>query len=234
MSRFLYYSALVVWALGASVPSLLMSTNLLFRGSIQRNFVFWAWYNRMFCALFFRITHVCHEKLDAKKQYIFLPNHHSSLDGCLVYLCYPVSVVALVKSSLRKIPFLGACFEKLSFVFVDREKKGSITERMISMLAQTNLSLLLFPEGTRNYVPRTLKELRTGAFVIACSSGIPIVPIRYNILDKVNDQRTAFYWGVKTKVIFGSAIETKGRDVASVMEEYRRFHDTELSNWNND
>ena len=231
MSRFLYYFVLVVWALGASIPSFLMSVNIFLGGKRQRNFNYWTRYNRTFCSLFFRITHVCRTDLNAGKQYIFLPNHHSSLDGCLVYLCHPVPVVALVKSSLRKIPFLGSCFEKLNFVFVDREKKGSITERMISMLKETGLSLLLFPEGTRNYKPRTLKELRTGAFVIACSSGIPIVPIRYNILDKVHDLKKSFYFGVKTKVIFGAEIETKGRDIEAVMEDYRRFHDTELENW---
>ena len=231
MSRLLYYTALTVWALGASIPLFCMSLNALFRGDPKRNFYFWTFYNRNFCRLFFRIRFELRENLDANKQYIFLPNHHSSMDGCLVYLCHPVPVVALVKSSLRKIPFLGSCFEKLNFVFVERGKKGSITDRMISMLSQTDFSLLLFPEGTRNYKPRSLKELRTGAFVIACSSGIPIIPIRYNLIDKVNDKKRAFYIWKKTKVIFGNAIETKGRDVESVMEEYRAFHDTELAKW---
>ena len=231
MSRLLYYVALFVWALGAGIPQFLMFVNATLGGSPKRNFYFWTLYNRNFCRLFFRIRFDLRTGLDANKQYIFLPNHHSSMDGCLVYLCHPVPVVALVKSSLRKIPFLGSCFERLNFVFVERDKKGSLTDRMITMLSKTDFSLLLFPEGTRNYTPRTLKDLRTGAFVIACTSGIPIIPIRYNLIDKVNDQRKAFYFWKKTKVIFGKPIPTKGRDVESVMEEYRAFHDTELASW---
>ena len=231
MIHFLYYFVLFLWVIGAFIPSFLMSVNGLFRGGLKRNFSFWSAYNRIFCRIFFRIhTETC-EELDSTKQYIFLPNHHSSMDGCLVYLCHPVPVIAMVKSSLRKTPFLGACFEKLNFVFVEREKRGSLTDQMISMLSQTDLSLLLFPEGTRNYEPRTLKELRTGAFVIACSTGIPIIPIRYNLIDKVNDKKRAFYPWKKTNVVLGKAIDTKGRDIDSVMEEYRNFHNSVLKSW---
>jgi 1-acyl-sn-glycerol-3-phosphate acyltransferase len=230
VARFLYYFVIIVWALGASIPLFLMFCNRMLLLS-SNHFSIWHGYNRNFCRIFFRIHHVQRSVLDAKKQYVFLPNHHSSLDGCLVYLCHPVSVVALVKDSLKRIPFLGRCFWMLGFVFVNRAKKSSLTEHMIALLNDTELSLLLFPEGTRNYVPRTLNELRTGAFVIACNAGVPIVPIRYNILDKVNDRQKSFAWKQKTYVVFGAPIETKDRDLNDVMEEYRRFHDTELAGW---
>ena len=228
LARFLYYFVIVVWTLGASIPLAAMVCNRLFSSN---HFWIWSAYNRNFCRVFFRIRHEQRSVLDASKQYVFLPNHHSSLDGCLVFLFHPVPVVALVKESLKKVPFLGQCFWMLGFVFVNRAKKSSLTEHMTQLLNDTHLSLLLFPEGTRNYVPRTLNDLRTGAFVIACNAGVPIVPIRYNMLDKVNDTQKSFGWTEKTHVIFGAPIATKDRDVEEVMEEYRHFHERELAGW---
>ena len=82
MSRILYYIALFVWAFGASIPLFCMSTNAFFRGNSKRNFYFWTFYNRMFCRLFFRIRFELRENLDAKQQYIFLPNHHLGVRYC--------------------------------------------------------------------------------------------------------------------------------------------------------
>ena len=102
---------------------------------------------------------------------------------------------------------------------------------MVDLLLETNLSLLLFPEGTRNYTPRTLNALRTGAFVIACQSGVPIIPIRYNIIDAIHDQKKRFYWRAKTKVVFGSPILTKDRDIEAVMSDFCQFHAEQIASW---
>ena len=157
------------------------------------------------------------DEKQAKKDFpnILIVDHKTIFEGYNQYL--PTFNSLSIESLLYKIPGLSEHFLYFNDDFL--------------LLKETNISLLLFPEGTRNYTPRTLKELRTGAFVIACQSGVPILPIRYNIIDAIHDKKKKFYWNVKTKAVFGSPILTKDRKIEDVMEEFCRFHAEQIANW---
>jgi len=118
------------------------------------------------------------ENIDKNKNYIYMPNHLSFLDGPIMVMLIPQNVRVIVKKEVFKIPVLNYAMSKAAFISVDREGKEAgkqSIEKAVEQIKENSYSFLVFPEGTRS---RTgyLQEFRRGGFFLAVDSQTPILP----------------------------------------------------------
>ncbi|PIF02660.1 MAG: 1-acyl-sn-glycerol-3-phosphate acyltransferase [Paludibacter sp.] len=116
--------------------------------------------------------------LSKDQSYIFVANHQSVYDIFVIYGYIPFVFKWIMKTELRKVPFVGVACEKSGHIFIDR--KNPIKAKQSLEKARENLqgghSVVIFPEGTRTRTGKVLKFKR-GAFVLATQLNLPIVPI---------------------------------------------------------
>tara|TARA_B100001029_G_C15029491_1_gene435924 strand:+ start:659 stop:1384 length:726 start_codon:yes stop_codon:yes gene_type:complete len=118
-------------------------------------------------------------KISYNKQYIFVSNHESMLDIPVSLSLLPYNIIFLTKKELFNIPLFGLAMHSVGMIKVDRKNrekaKISVKEALMS-LNKKNISVLVYPEGTRSK-PNELLKFKKGSFILAIQSGLPIVPI---------------------------------------------------------
>lgn len=119
------------------------------------------------------------ENLPPKRQpYIFVCNHSSYLDGFILMKALPIRFSFVAKAALSRRFFSRTFLSRLDTVFVNRfdKEKGIRDAGNITHQALAGKSFLFFPEGT--FTRKSgLRPFRLGAFVTACDTGLPIVPV---------------------------------------------------------
>ena len=118
----------------------------------------------------------------AKKNHavIYVANHQSQADILALFIV-STRFRWLSKASLFKIPLFGWAMSAVGYVPVLRGSKRS-TERCMRISARhlkKGTPMVFFPEGTRSKTGE-LGQFKNGAFRLAVSLGIPIVPITIN------------------------------------------------------
>lgn len=119
-----------------------------------------------------------HEQpLDAKRQYIFVGNHISYLDGPMLVKTIRRPIRALGKVQMSSIPLFGFIYRRV-VVSVDRGDALHRAKSLRNMKSIINkgISLIIFPEGTFNLTSSPLKEFYDGAFRVAIETQTPIKP----------------------------------------------------------
>jgi 1-acyl-sn-glycerol-3-phosphate acyltransferase len=121
------------------------------------------------------------EKLTAGQNYIYVSNHASLLDIPCVAAGVPDQVRIVYKKELEKIPVFGWQLKWGSYVAIDRGNSAEARKSLDEAIGRIRhgASVLLFAEGTRTRDGR-LKPFKRGAFNIAVSAGIPVVPLTIN------------------------------------------------------
>lgn len=120
-----------------------------------------------------------YENIDEKMPCIFIANHQSNYD--VIFGCCIVrpNTVTVGKKSLAWIPLWGQMYWLSGNILIDRNNKHkarAAIQQVVDNIKKRNISVWMFPEGTRNQ-GRGLLPFKTGAFHAAIEAGIPIVPI---------------------------------------------------------
>ena len=136
-------------------------------------FLKWIWSN----LVGIWITVEGREKIDDDKTYAFVCNHSNMLDIPFTASCIDHYYKPLVKKELMSFPVLGPLL-RMTSLGVDRsspESRKNISAKMAEVM-KNGLSLLIFPEGTRNRTPEPTKEFYDGAFKAAIAAQANIAP----------------------------------------------------------
>ncbi|MCP4125045.1 MAG: 1-acyl-sn-glycerol-3-phosphate acyltransferase [Bacteroidetes bacterium] len=138
---------------------------------------------------------VANESLVEKKRtYIVISNHYSMFDMLAIAHSLSIPGKSLVKRELLKIPIFGWLLSAAA-ISVKRSDKESRKRTMLLMEEDLGkgISLLIFPEGTRNKSGEALSDFKAGAFKLAALTGTPILPIvTLNTRDKSHPVSLAF------------------------------------------
>jgi len=110
---------------------------------------------------------------------IFICNHASPLDIFLVMWLAPTGTVGIAKKEIIWYPLFGQLYVLANHLRIDRSNPAAAIESMKQVareVVKNNLSLILFPEGTRSRHGRLL-PFKKGFVHAALQTRLPIVPI---------------------------------------------------------
>jgi 1-acyl-sn-glycerol-3-phosphate acyltransferase len=140
---------------------------------------------------------------------VFISNHQSLLDIWSLIPVLPVSVRFVAKRSLFLIPFFGWALSASGFISIDRRNRTRAVKslRAAAERVRGGRPVLLFAEGTRSRDGR-LAPFKRGAFHLAISAGVPVVPVAISGSGRV--LRPGFMFRIRpgnVRVSFAPAID---------------------------
>lgn len=108
---------------------------------------------------------------------LFVANHQSVIDICVLFRGLPRPVRFVAKRELRRLPFVGWYIGVMGMAFVDRRARGGrgMVEAMTRLLASGS-DVIVFPEGTRSR-DGSIGAFKPGSFQAAVETRSPVVPI---------------------------------------------------------
>ncbi|CNH02350.1 putative acyltransferase [Yersinia thracica] len=110
---------------------------------------------------------------------IYIANHQNNYDMVTMSNVVQSGTVTVGKKSLLWVPLFGPLYWLTGNLLIDRDNRakahGTIAQ-VVEQVKQKNVSIWMFPEGTRSR-GRGLLLFKTGAFHAAIAAGVPIVPI---------------------------------------------------------
>ncbi len=120
------------------------------------------------------------ERLYENQPCIYIGNHQSNLDVFTYALSYPTRTVVIGKKELKWLPLFGLLLMGSGNILIHRQdRKHSIKglNKATQEIIKNKLSVWLFPEGTRNHGSKHMLPFKKGAFHLAVTAQVPIVPI---------------------------------------------------------
>ena len=129
-----------------------------------------------------KIIDLRRDKSWTNKRYIIVANHVSFIDS-LVTCCIPLKKKYMIAEVFTKVPVFGWLSLSSGHVTVDRHKPNRMADRSKSGVLRAEkamgdgCSFLLYPEGMRTLDPYNLCEFKTGAFHLALTTGVEILPV---------------------------------------------------------
>ena len=188
----------------------------------------WEWLT----GIHFRIQNA--DLIDPNQSYVFIVNHVNLLDILMVGSCIQHPIKFLAKKEILKIPFVGWIIQQVA-VMVDRSNKESRSRTMLEMKRELNngVSILVFPEGTRNRTPHPLKTFYPGGFRIALTAGVPILPVVITNSRNLQPVHSMRFFPGKCEMTFLSPISTenmKTEDVKALSDKVRNIMEAAIRN----
>lgn len=118
------------------------------------------------------------ENFPARGGYIVAANHVSHLDPPIVGLHLSRQICFFARKTLWKPGIASWWLDAVGCIPVDRDGGTDVTaiKRVLQALRHERV-IILFPEGTRSPDGR-LQAPKSGIGLIACRSGVPVVPAR--------------------------------------------------------
>ncbi len=123
-----------------------------------------------------RVTPSGVERLDPHASYVLASNHQSIYDIPIVFDTVPLQLRIVAKASLGRFPFLGWHLRRTGHLLVQRDNPGAGVFKRMAGLVGEQVSLVVFPEGTRSRDGRVAR-FKGGPFLLAISAGLPVVPV---------------------------------------------------------
>ncbi|XP_015898401.3 1-acyl-sn-glycerol-3-phosphate acyltransferase-like isoform X1 [Ziziphus jujuba] len=115
----------------------------------------------------------------SNKRAIYICNHASPLDIFLIMWLTPTGTVGIAKKEIMWYPLFGQLYILANHLRIDRSNPTAAIQSLkeaADAVVRNNLSLIIFPEGTRSRNGRLL-PFKKGFVHLALQSGLPIVPM---------------------------------------------------------
>ena len=163
---------------------------------------------------------------------IFLSNHVSNIEPAVLFMVLP-RIAVILKKELGRIPLLGYVMRLGGFIYVDRKDRDSrrkALEDSISTLKKENVSLLIFPEGTRSADGKLL-PFSPGPFTVAIEAQAPIVPVTVSGAQEIMPKGTVSLKPGEITLVFHDPIVTLGHTTeqrSELMKQVRIVMENEI------
>lgn len=119
------------------------------------------------------------EKIPQNTRFLLVGNHRSNFDPIITWNVFKQYDLAFIsKESNFKIPIFGRFIRKCCFMAIDRENPKNALKTVINaseLLKNNEVSVAVYPEGTRNKENKELLPFHNGVFKISQKAKVPIV-----------------------------------------------------------
>jgi 1-acyl-sn-glycerol-3-phosphate acyltransferase len=150
------------------------------------------------------------ENADPGRSYVVVCNHQSQYDIFLVYGWLKLDLKWVMKAELRKLPGVGIGCEKAGHIFVDRSNPEQARKAVRDALDKVGdgVGILFFAEGSRSRDGRLL-PFKKGAFRIAASQGLPILPVTIIGTRDIQRPKSMLIFPGRARMVIHPAIEVE-------------------------
>ena len=128
-----------------------------------------------------KVTIIGEENVPKDTPVLYIGNHRSYFDIVLSYSRCPIRTGYIAKKEMERYPLLSNWMRYLHCLFLDRTdlKAGLKTILTAIDYVKSGISIMIFPEGTRNKnaSETELLPFHEGSFKIATKTGCPIIPV---------------------------------------------------------
>lgn len=227
--KFRYNFKFFVYYFAVMINSLILIPAMLFRAKDVRNLV-WA---GAFCRHISTVLGLRWELrgadiLSRDEAYVIVSNHQSSLDilGMFDFWHVMQKCTVIAKKELLYTGPFGVAAWLAGLIYIDRKnpaKAHSVMNDCTDMLKEKRIKLWVFPEGTRRNT-NEIHAFKKGAFHVAVSSQLPIMPVVYSSYSTFLDDKAKILNNGHVIVTTLEPIETKGlttEDIPALMERVR-------------
>ena len=151
------------------------------------------------------------ENADPARTYVVVCNHQSQYDIFVVYGWLKLDLKWVLKAELRNVPGVGIGCEKAGHIFVERGNPEQTRKAVNDALERVGggVGILFFAEGTRSHDGQ-LKPFKKGAFRVATSQKLPILPITIVGTRKIQKPKSMMIFPGKARMVIHPAIEVDG------------------------
>lgn len=142
-------------------------------------FTFGRWFSAMSSVLGIQLELRLPPNAYQQGKAVYVANHQNNWDLFTVSSAVTPNVVTVGKKSLVWMPLFGQLYWLTGNILIDRANKTkakSTIDQVVDNLKRSNISVWMFPEGTRSR-GRGLLPFKTGAFHAAVGAQVPIIPI---------------------------------------------------------
>jgi 1-acyl-sn-glycerol-3-phosphate acyltransferase len=220
--------------LGITINTVLMAPVVVATAVVDprrayRQSLFWARANLQLSRVGVRV--VRRAALDPARPYVIMSNHASLFDALAVVAALPEFQLRWVaKRELANVPVFGWALRRAGHIIIDRTEPGRALAALRGAKAQMDggISVVIFPEGTREEHDHELLRLKKGGFVLAIETGVPIVPVAVRGSRAILQRDDWRINGGEIEVVLGAPIPVVGRKRAEIMADVEAFLAREL------
>jgi 1-acyl-sn-glycerol-3-phosphate acyltransferase len=215
---------ILIWFVISSLSAILIS---LFRWRNPSNgWIFaqlFVWGASRISGVRINILHA--HRLRDYKPCVYVGNHQSNIDMLTQAKCYPPRTVIIGKKELIWIPFFGVLFYLTGNIMINRKSHRDAMSGMseaLDFLTKKNISIYIYPEGTRNKGAEKLLKFKKGGFHLAVAAQVPIVPIVSSPINKFFDLKNLKIYPREMIIEVMEPISTQGlksEDVPALAEK---------------
>jgi len=151
------------------------------------------------------------ENLEAHKKYTLICNHQSYMDIVALISSTPLRLSFVAKKELFRQPFFGWAIKALGHIPLDRSSARKARDSFTlaaSRLRREDISLVLFPEGTRSPDGKT-GEFKQGSFTLVIQAGQTVIPVAIQGSRNVLPKHSLLIRPGTIKIIYGSPIDIR-------------------------
>ena len=126
-----------------------------------------------------KINYSNYSKIHETKPAIYIMNHSSALDIFVAMALCPFGGCGVGKKEIVKIPLFGQVYWLSGHLLIDRSNRKKAIDSMNKLSKQVidyNLSIWIWPEGTRNKNGKLL-PFKKGFAHLALATKLPVVPV---------------------------------------------------------
>jgi 1-acyl-sn-glycerol-3-phosphate acyltransferase len=148
--------------------------------------------------------------------FLIASNHASHLDPPLVGSQVSRQMRFFARRTLWNNPALGWWMNRVETIPVERDSGDIGAIKRVLQALKENRAIVLFPEGTRS-LDGQLQKAKAGVGLMACKTGVPVVPCRVYGSFEAFGKGTAFpRFGTPISIVFGPPIPASDYDDPSV------------------
>jgi 1-acyl-sn-glycerol-3-phosphate acyltransferase len=169
------------------------------------------------------------QELLPKPPYVICANHASYLDIVVMFVLIPETFLFLGKAELLKWPIIRIFFRNMD-IPIDRSNnmRARRSIELTKTAVQKGFSIAIFPEGLipNEGIP-AMKPFKKGAFVLAISQQVPIVPITFSNNWKLFGTESDVFGPGRpgiAKCIFHDPIYTEGLKIEGINELIKKTY----------
>lgn len=160
---------------------------------------------------------------------VLMSKHQSQWETFYLQVLHP-PIATVLKKELLRVPFFGWGLGLLEPIAIDRSNPKQAIKDILEQGAHRlslGRSVMIFPEGTRIPPGQVGNYARSGA-MLACRTGVPIVPVAHNAGLFWPSKKFLKYPGV-IEIVIGAPIDTSSGDSRALTEQVKQWIENEIA-----